>query len=186
MTTTATRFWTDEELLALPKDGRKREVVNGEMFAMSPASFDHGDAISGIYGPLWAAVRAKRLGNLADGQTGFRLRTGDLYCPDIAFVSAKRVAEHRRKGNVFFDGAPDLAVEVLSPSDTLGVLEEKLAQFFAEGMRVAWVVHPRTRTIHVYHSPAHVSVVGMDGFLDGEDVVPGFRLAVADIFPQGE
>ena len=185
MTTAATRFWTDEELLALPKDGYKREIVNGEMLAMSPANFQHGNVISRIYSPLGMAVYEGDLGELADGQTGFRLRSGDLYCPDIAFVTKERAAEHRRKNGTFFEGAPDLAVEVLSPSDMIGVIEEKLVQFFAEGMRLAWVVHPRTKTVHVYHSAAHVSVVAADGFLDGEEVVPGFRLAVAEIFPQG-
>lgn len=184
MTTTATRSWTDEELLALPKDGHKREIVNGQM-VISPANFHHGNVISRIYSPLGMAVYEGGLGELADGQTVFRLSSGDLFCPDMAFVTNARVAEHRRKGNTFFEGAPDLAVEVLSPSDTVGVLEEKLAQFFTEGMRLAWLVHPRTRKVHVYRSAVEESIVSADGFLDGEDVIPGFRLAVADIFPQG-
>ena len=185
MTTTAAKFWTDEELLSMPKDGWKREIVNGEMVAMSPANFQHGNIISRIYSPLGMAVYEGKLGELADGQTGFRLQSGDLYCPDIAFVASERAIVHRRMKATFFEGAPDLAVEVLSPSDTVGVLEEKLAQFFAEGMQLAWVVHPRLRTVHVYRSAVNVSVVGEDGFLDGEDVIPGFRLKVADIFPQG-
>ena len=66
MTTAATKFWTDEELLGLPKDGQKREIVNGEMLAMSPANFQHGTVISRIYSPLGMAVYEAKLGELAD------------------------------------------------------------------------------------------------------------------------
>ncbi len=185
MTTTAAKYWTDAELLALPKDGFKREIVNGKMVMMSPANFRHGKFIGRITVPLGEAIFRAGLGELADGQTGFRVTSGDLFCPDIAFVAKDRVAEHEKKGSTFFEGAPDLAVEVVSPSDTIGALEEKLAQFFAGGMRLAWIVHRRTRTVHVYRSPAQQKILTESDHLDGDEVVPGFRLAVAAIFQQG-
>jgi len=121
-------------------------------------------------------------GELADGQTGFRLPTGDLLSPDIAFVSAARVAEHRKAGHTFFQGAPDLVVEVLSPSDTIEIMEEKLSQFFSVGTRLAWVVHPRTRRVYVYRSPTDFIILAAHDALDGFDVIPGFKMPLSKLF----
>jgi Uma2 family endonuclease len=174
------RIWTDEELLSMPKDGFKREIVGGEVI-MSPASFDHGSMISRLYVALGKLVYENKLGELADGQTGFRFKSEDVFCPDIAFVTAQRTAEHRKTGKAFFEGGPDLVVEVLSPSDTMQVMEEKLGQFFAEGTRLAWVVHPKRRVVHVYRSPVASRILTANDFLDGEDVVPGFKFAIAKL-----
>jgi len=178
---TTKKIWTDEELLAMPRDGVKREIVRGELL-MSPASFDHGNIISRLMTAMGRVVFEKQLGELADGQTGFRLKSEDVFSPDISFVVTARVAEHRRRGSTFFEGSPDLMVEVLSPSDTIDVMEEKLAQLFSEGMRLAWVVHPRRRSVHVYHSLTESRVLTGEDVLDGENVIPGFKMELSRIF----
>ena len=181
MTTLLRKHWTDQELLAMPKDGFKREVLGGDLI-MSPAAFDHGSLISRLVAELGKVVYGSPLGELADGQTGFRLPSGDLLSPDISFVSAPRVAEHQKSKSVFFEGAPDLVVEVLSPSDTIEVMEEKLGQFFAAGTRLAWIVHPRTRAVHVYRSPTESRVLTAQDALNGEDIIPGFTMILSKLF----
>ena len=176
------KHWTDKELLALPKDGYEREVVNGELI-VSPAGFDHGAIIPRILGPLFVFVTEKNLGVVLDGQTGCRMKSGDLFSPDVSFVAKQRTLSQRKKHKAFFDGAPDLVVEVLSPSDTVRVTEEKIAQYFENGTRLAWVVHPHSQSVYVYRrGPVADDVLSIKDSLGGEKVVPGFSLVVASIF----
>ncbi len=177
----AGRIWSDEELLALPKDGYDKEIIHGEMI-VSPAGSEHGAIIMAIAGPLHVYVVRKQLGQVLDGQTGCRMSSGDLLSPDVSFVSAARWEAHRKSKEVFFPGGPDLAVEVLSPDDSLRILKKKILQYFTEGTRLAWVVHPRKRCVTVYHAPTSADILTVDDALDGEHVVPGFSLKIAHLF----
>jgi Uma2 family endonuclease len=182
MTISATKkYWTDEELLAMPKDGYEREIVNGELI-VSPAGAEHGVIIGRIMSYLGSFICSSGLGEMLDGQTGFRMASDDVFSPDVSFITTERWAAHRKTGNVFVAGAPDLVVEVLSPGDTVGVTEEKIAQYFKNGSRLAWVVHPRTKTVFVYHGPAADKLLKVSDALDGEDVVPGFTLPLSQVF----
>jgi len=134
-------------------------------------------------GELYFAVVKKGLGELLDGQTGCRMRSGDLISPDISYVSLSRWHTHRAQKTAFFAGGPDLIVEVLSPDDTMGRIEEKLEQCFAEGTKLAWIVHPRLRRVHVYRAAGEDAIVKDGQTLTGDDVIPGFELPVSAIFP---
>lgn len=181
MTIAAKKVWTDEELLAMPKDGYEREIVNGELI-VSPAGPDHGVVIGNIFGPLQVYVAANKLGKVFDGQTGCRMSSGDLLSPDISFATNDRWLRYKQSGQTFFDGSPYLVIEVLSPSDTLGVTEDKIAQYFQNGARLAWIVQPRTQRVFVYHGPAADKMLTPADTLDGEDVAPGFRLPLESLF----
>jgi Uma2 family endonuclease len=178
----ARKMWSDADLLALPKDGCKREVVGGELVTMSPAGFNHGAIVLNLSGELWKVVKATGIGVLVEGQTGFRLASGDLFSPDIAFVSKDRAAAHDPAVSAFFQGAPDFFVEVLSPSDSFQVLREKLEQFFKEGTRLAWIVDPKRRCVYVHRSAETSTTLQQGAALDGEDVIPGFHLPLAQLF----
>ena len=114
MATTARKTWTDEELMALP-DERKYELVDGELHHMSPAGARHGQVVLRLAAKVVTFVAEGRLGQAFDGQTGFRLPDGNLRSPDISFVAAARLPDGVPAGLLHV--APDLAVEVLSPSD---------------------------------------------------------------------
>jgi Uma2 family endonuclease len=182
MIVAAKRTWTDRELLEMPHDGIKREIICGEL-VMSPASSVHGAIIMRISGPLFAAAVKSGLGEMLDGQTGCRMRSGDVICPDISYVSLARWKAHREQKTPFFAGGPDLIVEVLSPDDTMGRIEEKLEQCFAEGTKLAWIVHPRLRRVHVYRALGSDTTVKEGQVLTGDDVVPGLELPVSAVFP---
>ena len=181
ITAAASRIWSDDELLALPKDGYDKEIINGEMI-VSPAGSDHGAIIMAIAGPLHMYAVKKHLGRVLDGQTGCRMSSGDLLSPDVSFVSTARWEAHRKTRAVFFPGGPDLAVEVLSPDDSLRILKKKIFQYFSDGTRLAWVVHPRKRCVTVYHAPTSADILTVNDVLDGEHVVPGFSLKIAHLF----
>jgi len=174
--------WTDEELMALPDDGFKRELVNGEI-VMSPAGLNHGDIINVLSAALTTFALERKLGRTFDGQTGFRMRSQDLLSPDISFISRSRLAGMRRAPAGFFRGSPDLAVEVLSPGESVGHAEEKVAQYFENDTKLAWIVNPINRTVQVYttgRTPDRMLRTGDS--LDGGSLLPGFTFPVADLF----
>jgi Uma2 family endonuclease len=121
------------------------------------------------------------LGRVTGEQGGFRLqRNPDVVrAPDVAFVQLSRVVD---TGRGYFEGGPDLAVEVLSPSDRYSAVSRKVAQYLAAGTRLVWVVDPFNRTVAVYRANGEVIELPEDGVLDGEDIVPGFRLSLTAIW----
>ncbi|HYG76204.1 MAG TPA: Uma2 family endonuclease [Planctomycetota bacterium] len=173
--------WTEAELMALPKDGHKYELVNGEL-EMSPAgTFGHGDVIMHLSIVLGSWVRKNKLGELFDGQSGFWMKSGNLRSPDISFIGRERIGQ-LDKSQGFLSTAPELAIEVLSPNDTNKLIAEKMEDYFASGCRLAWVVNPLNKTVAIYHAPTPDRLLRGDDRLEGEDVVPGFSIAVHEIF----
>ena len=180
--TTSTRLVTAEELWAMPNDVR-RELVRGEVRTMAPAGFEHGAVIVNVTVPLGAYVKAKRLGVALGAETGFVLqRNPDIVRgADVAFVQASRVPSAGLPVK-FWEGAPDLAVEVVSPGDTLEEVEEKVDDYLDAGTRMVLVVNPKRRTVTVHRPGAQPVILRQTDTIDGGDVVPGFSLPVADVF----
>jgi len=174
---------TAEELLRLPDDGSRYELIEGELKRMTPAGFRHGAIVMALSRPLAEHVVSKQIGLVAGAETGFKLKSNPdtVRAPDIAFVSRQRL---KAEGipDTFWPGAPDLAVEVLSPSDTLYGVEDNVATWLQCGTRLVWVVHPKCRAVLVHRPDAPVVTLGETDTLEGEDVVPGFRYPVEDIF----
>ena len=159
------------------------ELVQGEVIVMSPAGAEHGEIALSIGSLLREFLRSHRLGKAYAAETGFILsRNPDtVRAPDLAFVTAERAARQiRREG--FFEGAPDLAVEIVSPGDADEEVRAKIWEYFQAGTRLVWIVHPRTQTITVYRSIDNLRILTRDDILTGEDVVPGFSVAVAEVF----
>ena len=172
---------TDEELMALPKDGYKRELLNGEI-VMSPAGSEHGRLIMRLASVFAPYVYQHGLGEVFDGQTGFRMKSRDVLIPDISFVSKSRIAMLPEIPEGFFEGSPDLVIEVRSPSDTPKRFQEKLIQYFENNTVLAWAINSKRRTMSVYRGPDKVHVLNEDEELTGEDIVPGFSIPVSKIF----
>jgi len=174
---------TADELLALPQDEFRYELVNGELKKMSPAGHNHGRVTIRLTLPIAQHVREHGLGEVYAAETGFKLGSNPdtVRAPDIAFIRQQRVDEvGETKG--FWPGAPDLAVEVLSPDDTIAEVEEKVAEWLTAGTRQVWLVSIKLRTLTLYRSPTDISVVTENELLDGGDVLPGFRIQVKEIF----
>jgi Uma2 family endonuclease len=181
MTVIAKKHWTDQELLALPKDGHDHEIINGELY-MSPAGSNHGEIIGRLLTWVGHHVLTQRLGRIFDGQTGFRMKSGDLFSPDISFVTTARWKRQQKSGEVFFQFAPDLTVEVLSPGDKVGAIEEKIAQYFTNGCRMVWVVNPLNRTVLVSAASRAQRLLVAGDLLDGGNVLPAFKLPISELF----
>jgi Uma2 family endonuclease len=180
---TEVQLMTADELLALPRDEFRYELVNGELKKMSPAGHYHGRVTIRLTLPIAQHVREHRLGEVYAAETGFKLGSNPdtVRAPDIAFIRQQRVAEvGETKG--FWPGAPDLAVEVLSPDDTIAEVEEKVSEWLTAGTRQVWVVSAKLRTVTVYRSPVDILVLTEKDLLDGGDLFPDFQIAVKEIF----
>ena len=175
---------TAEALFELPDDGYRYELVEGELVRMTPTGAEHGTVTACLSHVLREYVLEHDAGACCGAETGFILRRAPdiVRAPDAAFVSRERIPKTGIPKS-YWPFAPDLAVEVPSPSDRFADIQIKIAEYFSAGTRLVWVVEPATRTVHVYRSPRDVQVVGDDGELSGEGVLPSFRCAVRRLFP---
>ncbi len=174
---------TAEELFDLPDDDYKYELVEGELIRMAPTGGEHGVLTVRVAYVLHAYVQENDLGIVSGAETGFILQRGPdiVRAPDAAFIAKARIPETGIP-KTYWPFAPDLAVEVTSPSDRFSAVQTKIAEYFSAGTRLAWVVEPATRTVYVYRSAHDVRVLGEEDELSGEDVLPGFRYAVRRLF----
>ena len=181
-TATTTGLVTAEDLWEMPAHGGNHELVKGELIDMPPAGFEHGSVGSEIALVLGQYVRQQRLGRTFAAETGFIIeRDPDtVRAADVAFIAKERLPAERTEK--FSDIVPDLVAEVVSPHDTAKELEEKITDWLNAGVRVVWVLYPRTQTIHVHRSGSASRRLTAAETLDGEDVVPGFSCPVAELF----
>ena len=181
MTTAA--LVTADELLLMKDDGFRYELVRGELSRMSPAGHRHGRIALNLTTPLDQFVRANQLGAVYAAETGFKLAADPdvVRAPDVAFIRRDRVEAVGETGG-FWPGAPDLAAEVLSPGETSGEVEDKIADWLNAGTRLVVVVDPEDQTVTLYRSHKDVRVLTIDDVLEGGEVVPDWTLPVRDIF----
>jgi len=182
----AGKIWTETELQALPDDGYLHEVVGGELIMSPKNNWFHGRICIRLAFALESFNRTHRLGTVLDSSTGFWMFNRNCRAPDVSFVPKTRLVSLGFKPNEkrFFPGAPDLAVEVLSENNTRAEIDARLKDFFGSGTRIAWVVDPELQHVEVCHSPASRQLVGSGGFLDGEQLLPGFSYPIAALFKE--
>ncbi|HET7464053.1 MAG TPA: Uma2 family endonuclease [Longimicrobium sp.] len=176
-------FVTAEDLLRMPNDGVRRELVDGELRIIPPAGDEHGAIAGDILVDLGHYVRTHRLGRIYTAETGFTLASGPdtVLAPDASFVSRERIA-HLGIGKGFRIGAPDLVVEVVSPGDSFGEVEAKVFKWLGAGCRMVIVVNPTRRAATVYRSRNDLLLLSENDAIDGGDVVPGWKLPLKEIF----
>jgi Uma2 family endonuclease len=174
---------TAEELARLPRNGMRRELVRGEVREMPPNGGEHGAATATVTIRLGSFVSKRRLGQLFGAETGFLIgREPDTVLgPDCGFVSAERLPQPIPKK--FLPLAPDLAVETLSPEDRPREVREKVARWLAGGTRMVWVLDPDRCRVSVHRPGAEPRSFEAEDILEGEEVLPGFKVRVADLFP---
>ena len=179
----ATKTWTDEAFMALPDDGHHYEIINGELIDMGNSGALHGYVCSLALAALAGYILPRKLGVILDSSTAFKMKNGNKRSPDIAFFAKERLQGIAVLPSGYLEGAPDLAVEVLSPGNTVEEIEDKLTEYFENGSRLVWVIHPTQHYVLVYRSAQEPDrlLKGKDS-LDGEEVIPGFTLAIADLF----
>lgn len=172
-----------EDLYALPEDGMKHELQAGKLVSEPLPGSRHGRVALHVGALLDAHVRRRRLGVVLGNDSGFILsRSPDtVRGPDVSFVRRERFEGSEDLVGPF-PGAPDLAVEVLSPSNAPATIHAKVGDYLAAGTRTVWVIDPEAETVVVYRSLLSPRTLGETDDLDGEEVVPGFRASVSELF----
>jgi len=178
---TVPRITTAEELLETPDLGRC-EMIRGELIMMSPAGFNHGRVVSRIGSRVANFVEATGIGIVTGAETGFWIgrKPDTVRAPDVGLVRSERLGSTPILG--YFPGAPDLAVEVLSPDDRPREVLAKVQNWLDAGCRAVWIIDPTKRTVAVHRANIDTVYLGENDILTTEDLLPGFKLPVAEIF----
>ena len=184
--TTATRLMTAADLLALPDDGKRYELIRGELIEMAPSS----------HNPSRVGMRfGRRIGNFveehdlghdvgADGGVHIERDPDTVRAPDYGFISYERAAQHPPMRG-FADVIPDLVLEVVSPNDRQPAIDAKTQMWLDAGVRLVLVAYPETREVYAHHDDGSVVRYGMGDTVVGDPVLPGFTCPVADVFHFG-
>src|SRR5689334_14037623 len=176
--TTTTQLMTADELMQLEGPNR-HELIKGELLTMPPPKALHGHVVANLIMLLVLHVRANNLGSVY-AETGYKLETNPdtVLGPDVSFVARERMDD---VPDGYFPGAPDVAVEVLSPSDRRSRVEWKTRLWLSHGAKSVWVVNPKHRTVEVVRSSGERKLLHeADELVD--NTVPGFRVKVSEIF----
>jgi Uma2 family endonuclease len=186
MSTATTRLLTAEEFAKLPNpvDGSKQELVRGEVVTMPPPGFRHGIVQVNVATLLKVFAKQHKLGRITVESGVVTERDEDtVRGPDVAYWSYERLpADQVPEG--YPNVAPDLCVEVLSPSNTEQRTTKKVGEYFACGARMVWVIDPEERTVTIYRKPGDGRVLWEDATIAGEDVLPGFSCPLNEFFQE--
>lgn len=178
--------WSDDELLKLGSANTdiKFELRDGEIIAMPPAGHRHGAIIARLLTAVTSHVETHKLGLTLDGQTGYRMSLQHCLAPDLSFVSRERFKLLLPDEDKYFQGAPDFAAEVLSPSDSITETERKISLYLAHGTRLVWMIDPRRKWVRVYRKVGEFELLSGDRILTGNSVLPGFRISLHRLFEE--
>jgi Uma2 family endonuclease len=174
---------TGEELLAMGDVG-PCELIDGRIVRMNPTGMQHGDIVIALGSALRDFVRKHQLGRVVGGEVGIytRREPDRVRAADIAFVSRERLVDKSLKG--FLKVAPELVVEIISPTDRWQNMRDKLEEYFAIGVHRVWIVEPDNRDVLVYSASTEMRKFGEGDMLMGEGVLDGFTLAIAELFEE--
>ncbi|HEY3413630.1 MAG TPA: Uma2 family endonuclease [Armatimonadota bacterium] len=173
------RHLTAEQFLQMPKDGHKYELVNGEAKEV-PTGGLHGDIAIVI--AVLLAPTAWKYGRVFDSSTGFYMQSGNIRCPDVSFMRRERLPDGVPPRG-FIDGAPDLCVEIISPSEEALDSWAKIGEYFESGASQIWHVFPEARRVVVYKSLDDVHTYLADETVDGGELLPGVSFRVGEVLP---
>lgn len=176
---------TAQDLWRLGEGDIRRELVNGEVVEMAPVGGIHGQITGRICRWLQEHVTRHGTGEVLVGDVGFVLNLPAdperVRAPDVAFVSSQRLPGGRLPDG-FLVGAPDLAVEVLSPTDNPLEVQQKVRDYLEAGARLVWIIAPQAKTVTVYRADGSARLLRDQEHLEGEDTLPGLMIPLAEVF----
>jgi Uma2 family endonuclease len=172
------RRYTEEDLICLPDDGRKHELVNGRLKEVLTGG-KHGWIGFRLAGKMYAVLPD----TLAafDSSTGFRMRSGNIRSPDLSLMRRERLPEGKPPAG-FIDGAPDLAIEIVSPSEDQKDLLQKVGEYFDSGAQEVWLLFPERKQVYRYRAPLELEILNADDRLTGGELLPQFAVRVSELF----
>jgi Uma2 family endonuclease len=173
---------TADDLLRMPEDDYRYELLDGVLVKMSPPGNSHGRAQTMIGHLILTYALPRNLGQVF-GEVGVILRRNPdrVRAPDVCFIARERIPEGGF-GAGLFEIVPDLIVEIVSPSDRRGGIDEKVQEWLRSGARLVWLVRTEPRSVAVYDQRGEARVLDEAGMLTAEPVLPGFSVPVRELF----
>ena len=168
---------TLEQFEQLPVDGMRHELDGGELTRMPPPGLPHAMIQARVIELLSVFVKARSLGVVL-GEAGFRLKPDTVRAPDAAFLRSQRIQQQDLER---FTGGPDLAIEIISPSETAAEIDRKVDQYVEAGA-VVWVLYPGSRKVVVWDSSRQAQSFSGDDLLESPALLPGFSVRVSEFF----
>jgi Uma2 family endonuclease len=180
---TDTRLMTAAELLALPDDGDRYELLDGVLVQMAPAGWGHNALITEIATRLHEHCRRTGAGRVLSGDAGVLLRRNPdrVRAPDVCFIAGHRLPDGRLPRG-YSEIVPDLIVEIVAPNDRAAAIQAKTQEWLTAGARLVWLVFPDPGMVLVYQPGGLSNYHERDDLLTGEPVLPGFSVRVSDLF----
>lgn len=174
---------TAEQLLRMSSLGKRYELVRGGLVEMEPTGGRHGQVVAGIAGLLMEHTQPRRRGTVFAAGTGFRLERhpDTVLAPDVAYVAVERLRP-QDISDAYPDLAPDIVVEVISPTDSCPAIEGKARSWIELGARIVWVVDPRARTVTIHETDCTPRVLIESDHLTADPVLPEFDCPVRLLF----
>ena len=184
----AVTLLTAEDLLQMPRDDWRSELIEGVLHRMPPPGFEHGSIAARFGGLLFAHVNQHKLGRVLAAETGFQISSDPdtVRAADVAFVTNERLRQAHFDRHKYFPGAPVFLVEVLSPSDSYSDVEKKVADWLAAGSGLVVLADPAKELLFAHRPGKPVQILSREDTLDASDVVSGWKVPVAEVFESGE
>ena len=178
------KVWTEGELQSLPDDGYIHEVVDGELIMSPKNNFQHEEIGAELLTAMRTYAKAHKLGAVLGSSFGCWMQNRNCRAPDISFIPKARLLSlgFTPSTRKFLPCAPDLTVEILSPSIRRSEINDRLKDFFASGTQIRWIINPDDECVEICHSPVDRKLLGSGAILDGEHLLPGFQFPLADLF----
>jgi Uma2 family endonuclease len=178
---------TAEDVIAAETLPRKRlcELIDGVLVEKAMGARESLLALA-LGSFLWAHVRPRKLGVILGADGMLRLEPQQVRIPDVSYISWARVPGGKFPETPIPEIVPDLAVELLSESNTKGEMARKLRDYFLAGVRLVWLIQPKTQTAEAYTAPDEKRRIAKTGTLDGGTVLPGFSLPLKELFAQAD
>ncbi len=178
-----TKLITADELLFMPNTKYGCELVRGKIVRYMPTGISHGIISAKIGRELSNFVSEHKIGIVLGAETGFYIfqNPDTVRAPDSAFIGNEKLAKYGITEK-YFPAAPDLAVEVVSPSDRKKDIEDKIKDYLTAGVSLVWIIYPPNRIVAVYRQSNLVSILRDNDDLDGENILPDFQLSLSELF----
>jgi Uma2 family endonuclease len=169
---------TTPEIILNPE--KEYELVNGQPEEKEMGGARHGGVGMRLGAEIWVHVKKHKLGGVYGSDTSFQIGQNERL-PDVSFVAAERIPLEGEPEGIW-PIAPDLAVEIISPNDLYEKVNSKVLEYLAAGVQQVWLVSPEHKTVTIFRSPTEVTVFSEDSELASEDLLPGFRCRLSDLF----
>jgi Uma2 family endonuclease len=175
------RLYTAQDLADMPDDGKIYELHNGVLIEVAGSKLRQSRLAAWIIHLLFSFIEQHKLGGMVTGADGTaQLNDYNTRIPDVSYISAGQAK--KQDDNSYLQGAPDLAIEVVSPSNSNLEMQQRAGEYLSADARLVWIVNPEMRTVDVYRPGGLRTVLSGDGVLDGGDVLPGLALSLREIF----